>query len=167
MVRLAYLRVRKYTLKLQKFAILQRYKFSKWRMLRFYSEYLEKWVTYDEELNYFCDKQNVPLYSRLLFFNFVRKSLDSKFQFNGVIPYPDYYLLKIELKTKFAYNLWLNGVKPFSELTLEEIRALSESELHKLFEEAGFPREMFEELWEIPEDIYKGLSLTVFVSAEG
>jgi len=167
MVRLAYLRVRKLVLKIQKFPILQRYKFSKWRMLRFYSEYLEKWVIYDEYMDWFCDKWMIPLWSRLLFFNFKRKILEEMFRFKGTIPSPDFEIKKIELKQKFVFNLWLNGVSPIAERTPEELRGLSEPELYKLLAEAGFPWEMWEELWKIPQDIYKGLTVSIFVSAEG
>jgi len=167
MVKEGYLRVRKFSLKLQKFPILQRYKFSKWRMLAFYSEYLEKWVIYDEYLDWFCDKWNIPLWSRLLFFNFVRKFLEQLWRFKGTIPFPDSELKKIELKQKFVFNLWLDGVYPVSERTPEELRQLPEPELYKLLELAGYPREMWEELWQIPYDIYKGLAVSIFVTAEG
>jgi len=167
MVRESYLRVRKFSLKLQKLPILGRYKFAKWRMLRNFSEHLERLVFLDEETGAFHAKWNIPLWSRLLLLNFARDKLGRLIKFEGRAPPIELEMLRTELKHKFAFNLHLDRVSPFYEMTPDEIMALSEERLYELFEGVGYPRAMWEEWEEIVERVWEMIRLTVFVSAEG
>jgi len=159
MVRRAGLRLRKHALKVDKWAILRRYKFAKIRMVRHYDPSAKLEFLMDDFATRKAEEWGLTAYQGRLYLNWLRAIWSLTLVRKGLSLERGFNMARHYFVRAIAYNLWLDRAPVLKELTPAEIIAKTLSELYALVDESRMFLKPLEGLVSTSEDFIRFLSV--------
>jgi len=155
----AYKRQRKHAAKIDKWAILRRYKFARLRMIREYephakAEYLIDVFAHDKMILW-----ELTAYIGRLYFNWMRGIYKLTLIHRGDVLELKFFEARNYFVRAIAYNLWLDQAPVIGELTPEQIIAKRIEELYTLIDQSEMFARPIKTLVNISEDYVRFLSV--------